>query len=253
MSQLQVFTYGKSEVVDSREVARMVEKQHAHLLRDIAGYISIMEKANESKSGLVGTAGKFSLSDFFIPHTYYDSKGEARPCYLLTKKGCDMVANKMTGEKGVLFTAAYVTAFEKMREHIQRKQLPPDKAALTEAKVKNARARAASVWVKLAQANPVPEYQQICAHYASAELTGGEAVLPLPPVREKTYSAAEVGQMLGGVSANMVGRVANQHGLKSPEYGLEVWDKSPHSAKQVPVWRYNEKAVARLRTLIPTQ
>lgn len=129
----------------------------------------------------------------------------------------------------------------------------PMNGMLTEAKVKNARARAASVWVKLAQANPVPEYQQICAHYASAELTGGEAVLPLPPVREKTYSAAEVGQLLGGVSANMVGRVANQHGLKSPEYGLEVWDKSPHSAKQVPVWRYNEKAVERLRALIPTQ
>lgn len=252
MSQLQVFTYGKSEVVDSREVARMVEKRHDHLIRDIAGYIKVME-SNAPNFGEVGTAPKFGVSDFFIPHTYYDSKGESRPCYLLTKKGCDMVANKMTGEKGVLFTAAYVTAFEKMREHIQRKQLPPDKAALTEAKVKNARARAASVWVKLAQANPVPEYQQICAHYASAELTGGEAVLPLPPVREKTYSAAEVGQMLGGVSANMVGRVANQHGLKSPEYGLEVWDKSPHSAKQVPVWRYNEKAVARLRALIPTQ
>lgn len=29
-----------------------------------------------------------------------------------------MVANKMTGEKGVLFTAAYVTAFEAMRERI---------------------------------------------------------------------------------------------------------------------------------------
>ena len=30
-----------------------------------------------------------------------------------------MVANKMTGEKGVLFTAAYVTAFEAMRKHIE--------------------------------------------------------------------------------------------------------------------------------------
>lgn len=28
MNELQVFSYGKSEVVDSREVARMVEKQH---------------------------------------------------------------------------------------------------------------------------------------------------------------------------------------------------------------------------------
>lgn len=56
--------------------------------------------------------------------------------------------------------------------------------------------------------------------------------------------------MLGGISANMIGRVANQNGLKSPEYGLEVWDKSKHSAKQVPVWRYNEKAVARLKEIL---
>lgn len=121
---------------------------------------------------------------------------------------------------------------------------------LSDAKARNARARAASVWVKLAQFNPVPTYQQICAHYASAELTGGEAVLPLPPVQEKTYSAEEVGRMLGGVSANMIGRVANQNGLKTPEYGLEVWDKSRSSAKQVPVWRYNDRAVDRLRALL---
>lgn len=39
-----------------------------------------------------------------------------------------MVANKMTGEKGILFTAAYVTAFEAMREHIDKNMmtLPKD-------------------------------------------------------------------------------------------------------------------------------
>ena len=124
------------------------------------------------------------------------------------------------------------------------------KAGLAEAKVKNARARVASIWLKLAQTNPVPTFQQICAHYASAELTGGEAVLPLPEVKEKTYTAAEVGEMLGGISANMVGRVVNQNGLKTEEYGIEVWDKSKHSSKQVPTWRYNEKAVSRLRELL---
>ena len=238
MKDLQVFTYGKSEVVDSREVAKLVDVRHADLLEKIGGYIKHL------------TNGKFRSLDFFIPSTYQDGKGETRPCYLLTKKGCDMVANKMTGEKGVLFTAAYVTAFEKMRECIQKKQLSADKAALAEAKAKNARARVASIWLKLAKENPVPEYKAICAHYASAELTGGAAVLPLPPVAEKTYSAAEVGQMLGGVSANMVGRTANQNGLKTPEYGVEVWDKSPHSSKQVPTWRYNERAVSRLRDIL---
>lgn len=111
MNELKVFNFNDIDVVDSREVAQMVEKSHAHLMRDISGYAQVLEKSNESKFGLV---------DFFIPHTYQDGKGETRPCYLLTKKGCDMVANKMTGEKGVLFTAAYVTAFEKMREKIIR-------------------------------------------------------------------------------------------------------------------------------------
>lgn len=117
MNELKVFNFNEVNVVDSRDVAEMVGKSHAHLMRDISGYVQVLEKSNQSKFGLV---------DFFIPHTYQDGKGETRPCYLLTKKGCDMVANKMTGEKGVLFTAAYVTAFEKMREKLSGPALPGD-------------------------------------------------------------------------------------------------------------------------------
>lgn len=109
MKELQVFNSNGKDVVDSREVAEMVERNHKDLLRDIRNYTGILEKSAERK---------IAPSDFFIPHTYRDSMGRTLPCYLLTKKGCDMVANKMTGEKGVLFTAAYVTAFERMRERI---------------------------------------------------------------------------------------------------------------------------------------
>ena len=111
----------KEYVVDSREVAKMVGKDHAHLMRDIAGYVKIIEASSQSKSGLADNPCKtFRSLDFFIPSTYKDAQDKPRPYYLLTKKGCDMVANKMTGEKGVLFTAAYVTAFEEMREHIEK-------------------------------------------------------------------------------------------------------------------------------------
>lgn len=106
MNELKVFQANQVDVVDSREVAKLVDVRHADLLEKIGGYTQYL------------TNGKFRSLDFFIPSTYRDSKGETRPCYLLTKKGCDMVANKMTGEKGVLFTAAYVTAFEKMREKL---------------------------------------------------------------------------------------------------------------------------------------
>ena len=111
MKELTIIDRSGVDAVDSREVAEAIGKQHAHLMRDIKNYCDILEKTNESKIGLV---------DFFIPSTYTDGKGESRPCYLLTKKGCDMVANKMTGEKGVIFTAMYVSAFEKMRERITK-------------------------------------------------------------------------------------------------------------------------------------
>lgn len=96
--------------INSREVAEMVGKEHKKLLRDINKYADILNGAN------------FGLVDFFIESTYVDAKGETRPCYEITRKGCDMVANKMTGEKGVLFTAAYVTKFEEMEKEIAMKQ-----------------------------------------------------------------------------------------------------------------------------------
>lgn len=108
MNELTVLDHGGIDVIDSREVAQMIEKPHNDLMKSIRNYSDILN------------AGNFSLVDFFIPSTYTDGKGESRPCYLLTKKGCDMVANKMTGEKGVIFTAMYVSAFEKMREKITK-------------------------------------------------------------------------------------------------------------------------------------
>ncbi|WP_439033649.1 Rha family transcriptional regulator [Bacillus paranthracis] len=83
--------------IDSLEVAEMTGKLHKNLLRDIDNYMSVL------------TSSKLSPLNFFQESSYIDPKGETRKCYLLTRKGCDMVANKMTGEKGILFTAAYVT------------------------------------------------------------------------------------------------------------------------------------------------
>lgn len=113
MYNLTLQDYNGTPVMDSREVARMVEKPHNDLMKSIRVY-----------ADHISNAGDFSLVDFFIPSTYQDGKDETRPCYLITKKGCDMIANKMTGQKGVLFTAAYVTAFEKMREQMAAPALP---------------------------------------------------------------------------------------------------------------------------------
>jgi Rha family phage regulatory protein len=110
MNKLTVQNYRGQFVVDSREVAEMVDKNHKELLRDIRNYEGILLSAN------------LRSVDFFINETYKDSTGRTLPLYLLTRRGCDMVANKMTGEKGVLFTAAYVTKFEEMERQLSTSQ-----------------------------------------------------------------------------------------------------------------------------------
>lgn len=105
---LKIVKYGNQLVVDSRDVAEMLEKDHKHLLRDIRGYLEILGQSN------------FRLTDFFIESTYVSGQNKTLPCYLITKKGCDMVANKMTGEKGILFTARYIEKFYEMEEQLHK-------------------------------------------------------------------------------------------------------------------------------------
>ena len=106
-------------VVDSREVARMLGRPHKNLLADIHRYISAMERRKADGLNFQPVARDFQLVDFFVPSTYTNDHNQTFPCYLLTQKGCEMVANKLTGEKGILFTAAYVNAFHALQEQAQ--------------------------------------------------------------------------------------------------------------------------------------
>lgn len=65
----------------------------------------------------------------------------------------------------------------------------------------------------------------------------------------KTYTATELGEEFG-ISANKIGRIANAHELKTDVYGIEVLDKSRHSSKQVPSFRYNEAGREKIKELL---
>jgi len=95
------------QTLDSREVAEMVGKDHSKLLRDIRTYIGNL---NQSNIGFV---------DFFKESTYTDGKGEVRPCFDVTKKGCEFIAHKLTGIKGTEFTARYINRFHDMEDSIR--------------------------------------------------------------------------------------------------------------------------------------
>ena len=104
-------------VIDSREVARMMEKPHREILRYIegdksCGVVSIVDCLVKAEA---------SLSDYFIESSYLTNNNLKCRCYLVTKKGCELLGNKQQGEKGMLFSIAYVERFNEMEKEIMSK------------------------------------------------------------------------------------------------------------------------------------
>lgn len=104
MNNLQI----KQQTLDSREVAEMVEKEHKNLLADIRKYEEFL------------TGSNLSPLEFFSKSTYIDTKGEERPNYQVTKKGCEFIAHKLTGQKGAIFTAKYINRFHDMETSLNQ-------------------------------------------------------------------------------------------------------------------------------------
>lgn len=103
--------------ISSLEVAEMVGRDHKEVLRDIRNI-----KGHLAES-------KIALSNYFAESAYKDSTGRTLPCFLLTKKGCELYGTRMTGEKGTQFAVKYIERFNEMEQHIQQ-QLPSDPVEL---------------------------------------------------------------------------------------------------------------------------
>jgi Rha family phage regulatory protein len=224
--------------LDSREVAEMVGKRHSDLIRDIETYLQYLENA------------KLRSDDFFMENSYKAGTGKNYKKFDCTKKGCEFIAHKLTGQKGTVFTATYINRFHEMEAALaggNQKIVPEIKQKEIEARLNNSKARQANVLLKIADKINIPEYKRILSSYATKIITG-EYILPLPET-ERTYTAGEIAEELG-VTANAIGRVANANNLKTEEYGVRVWDKSQYSNKQVQSWRYNQKGKEKLIELL---
>lgn len=125
---------------------------------------------------------------------------------------------------------------------------PKQSSDREKAMLKNAQARSAKLWLEIAKNTGIQTYKDVCNAYAAKELAG-EDVLPLPKVQEKSYSATDIGEMLG-VSKAKIGALANKNNMKCDEYGSWFHDKSPYSGKEVETFRYNSKAIEKFRSLL---
>lgn len=93
--------------IDSRTVAEWTEKEHKSLMRDIRQYTEFLKGTD------------LCSTDFWQETTYTASNGKENPCYMITKKGCEFIQHKMTGQKGAVFTAKYINYFWEQGEQLQ--------------------------------------------------------------------------------------------------------------------------------------
>lgn len=93
----------------------------------------------------------------------------------------------------------------------------------------------------LSRSAKLAEIGRILAHF--------DLPIEAPSISGQLWSATALGKELG-VSAQAIGRLANQHNLKVPELGEYRLDQAVHSRKQVQTFYYNKLGRHRLESLL---
>ena len=114
MTNIKVMYAGQQQqTITSLEVAEMVGREHNEVLKDLRRIISQLDE------------GKIPHNFYFEEGTYKDALNREKPCFLLTKKGCELYSTRMTVAKGTAFAVAYIERFNEMEQVIQH-NLPTD-------------------------------------------------------------------------------------------------------------------------------
>ena len=96
--------------ISSREVAEMMEVTHKNLLRKIGDINKVFGSS------------KLSHEKYWIEGTF-ENRGKQYKEYLVSKEGCEFLAHKSTGEKGILFTHRYMERFKEMEQQIEQQMV----------------------------------------------------------------------------------------------------------------------------------
>jgi len=213
--------------MSSREIAKLTGKQHKHVLEDCRKMFDALN---------------LQSADFSAD--YQDERGRTYQEFWLDQ---DLTLTLMTG-----YSIPLRHKVAKRWLKLESGEVLPQKSASYLPEYRRARAIKMEVEAINLALSHMPKLSDVAKHVAMARAVNdaaGMELLPLPQVEEHLLTAKEVGDKLD-ISANMVGRLAKKHDLKTERYGMYVWDKSAYSNKQVEAFRYNAEGVKALRHLI---
>lgn len=177
---------------------------------------------------------------------------------VMTESGYLMLTKSFTDDLAWTVQRELVNNYFRARTAVPEK---PDE--LTELKIRAAADRAAAMKMnaenrrlKLLLDHPhLKDLSPIAQHTfelkAIESATGKDMSALLPQCEElvQVSTLAEKWTKEFGVkvTAAMLGRLANQNGLKTDDYGIMAMDKAQHSNKEIPSFRYNPRGVALLK------
>lgn len=131
----EIFTSDKennTQMMTTLEIAEMMGMSHKGILRKLEG----RTEKGKHIDGVLDILGRHHLapSEFFLKSSYINSQNKEMPCYKCTRKGCEFLAHKFQGEKGIEFTIMYIERFHEMEQAIKQaqpqiEQIEPSKLA----------------------------------------------------------------------------------------------------------------------------
>lgn len=107
--ELGIFEKHNDAWVSSRDLAKMFDKRHDHVLRDI-------------KEAINKLPDSFTRPNFG-ESSYRNSQNKKQPEYLLNRKSFSLIAMGFTGKKALEFKMKYIEAFEAMINVIETRLL----------------------------------------------------------------------------------------------------------------------------------
>ena len=112
MTNLASGTYRQNNIngITSLEVAEMVGREHRNVTRDIKDIIKDLGVLNVEQT------------PYFEESTYtHEQNMQVYPMFILTKLGCELYGNRMTGIDGTAFSIKYIERFNEMEKSLQPK------------------------------------------------------------------------------------------------------------------------------------
>ena len=232
MNDLQILQ--AKGTMTSLQIAEITGKEHKNVLADIRDEIS---KLGTERAELI-----------FQPSKYKDANNQNRPMFIANVQGILQLGARYSAD-------VRYRLIEKVtkKETIETKEdiFKNDLLDIEKDKIRLEKSR---ILKELSQSFTNEKYRETLQIY-SANALYDKPILELPTAEKKSYSASELSQLMMNehgikISGNRIGRLTNEHNLKTDEYGYWALDKSRHTNKQVESFRYYDNVIDEIKKYI---